>query len=124
MTATEDYKVGDTVKVSFEGKVNRVLALGQDKPGEVELRIAVGDDNHFIYTDTANVEKVSAPVEVFGPGDVVRNVHSRIVLLLGDDGWWNRTKVKFYPYGHVTQAGRRVDRDRFTSEDYERVDLS
>lgn len=112
------YAKGDRVRVSFEGTVNRVMP---DFEGGQELRVEVDGLNHYIYTDTANVEKIEPLVETFGPGDVVREkgvpVGRAQVRTLGLDGWINHADGSFYNAPRTARTG-------FTSDGYERVEVS
>lgn len=106
-----EFRVGDRVKVTIEGEVNRVLAHGDG----TELRITTGEDqDHYVYADGANVEKVEPEYETFGPGDIVRNKHfPGLVYVLGSDG---NFAVPFDEW--------RPGSEEFTSERFERVTLA
>jgi len=110
---------GDRVKVTLEGEVTRVLDI---EPGseEVELRVEHNGRASYVYTDMATVEKVEPPVEVFGPGDVVRDrVYHNLVYTLGSDGYYSHRRDVWRANGSPDhwKAGP------FTSESYERVSV-
>lgn len=110
-------RMGDRVKVTLEGEVTRILDI---EPGseEVELRVEVNGRAHFVYTDTASVEKVAPPAEVFGPGDVVRNPKTKRVYTLAKDGWVMHGKG-----AEFTPARSGSPMSQFTSDVFERVQV-
>lgn len=104
-------KVGDRVKVTIEGKVTGLI--------DGEICVETGESDHgyaFVGPGYAGlVETVEPPVEVFKPGDVVRDRGvTGYVRAVGHDGWVNLTT------GQVV-VGIRDANTRFTSEHYERV---
>jgi hypothetical protein len=113
-----DYKpqVGDQVRVVVEGEVELVDGFG----------FTVGPQFPVIYEDDkdvlVSVEKIEPPVEVFGPGDVVRRLVDRdYVYALGDNGYTNLTLQHVYTYNDDL---RSFNADDFTSKSFERVTLS
>lgn len=108
-----DIRVGDTVKVTFEAEVI--------KAGPRELYIDAGKAAGTIWVarEHADVEKVEPPVEAFGPGDVVRNPVTGQTYTLAQDGW-----IMHYSGARFTCARTDSPMSQFTSEDFERVDLS
>lgn len=108
------FEKGDRVKVTIEGTVNRVLNFD----GTQELRIDADGLDHFIYTDTANVEKVEPEVEVFAPGTLVRDrsiPHMRYAI--GHGGYFSFTTNAWHPF-------TPDDVNDFTAATYERVEVS
>ncbi len=103
-------KYGDRVKVTVEGLAHTnggytVIHSDSDQWLAEYKNIHLGDG--------VTVEKVEPPVEVFKPGDVVRDKLCGDVRAIGHDGWFNITQGRWYP-GSV---------DDFTSEGHERVNL-
>lgn len=105
-----EFKVGDKVRVTLEGAVKNVLSSG---------KVHVGYDAQYLFIhDPEDVEKIEPPVEVFKPGDVVRDKCDGVDRLIVGNydgsvrGWVNLSTNHFYE-GNFT----------FTSEDYERVTL-
>src|SRR5690348_2997757 len=116
-----DYKPkkGDRVRVVLEGEVYHVT----------EGRFGVSDDpsdgrGNIIYPDkghAVSIEKIEPPVEVFGPGDVVRprnESYRHLIYLLGANGY---SFIDTAPGGHVFH--KRDTARKFTSATYEKVDL-
>jgi hypothetical protein len=101
---------GDRVRVVLEGEVGYVGDLFFDVQGKGALNSISPDGDHVV-----SIEKLEPPVEVFGPGDVVR--HQRIpglVYALGASGY----------FAVEAQAWRPGDYGKaFTSDRYEKVDL-
>ena len=106
---------GDRVKVTIEGKVTRAGS-----------EWAVINDHHDIYLKNAKVEKIEPPVEVFKPGDVVKN--SAYTYVLTPDGFL--VVAVHHPYGtgaigrfvNYGSLGRYEAKD-FNSRDFERVNV-
>jgi hypothetical protein len=110
-----DYKpqVGNRYRVTFEGDCERegVVRLGEGWAFGGEL-----------LNKAVSVEKIEPPVEVFGPGDVVRRLVDRdYVYALGDNGYTNLTLQHVYTYNDDL---RSFNADDFTSKSFERVTLS
>lgn len=105
------FKVGDKVRVTLEGTVKNVLSSG---------KVHVGYDTRYLFIhDPEEVEKIEPPVEVFKPGDYVRDKHAGndLRLIVGNydgsvRGWVNLSTNHFYE-----------NNTTFTSEEYERVTL-
>ena len=105
------YKVGDRVKVTIEGDVNRVL--GFDNGQELRIEVEGTDDFHYVYTDSANIEKVEPEYEVFGVGETLRYKRDhKYQFLVLRDGY---VDLRNHIYNGKSSA--------FTSEHYERVEL-
>ena len=109
------YAVGDHVKVTIEGDVNRVL--GFDNGQELRIEVEGTDDFHYVYTDSANIEKVEPEYEAtptFGPGSLVRNKRVPSCLyVVGDGGFFS------------FQLNEWIDdyEETFPLDRYERVEL-
>lgn len=113
-----EFKFGDRVRVTLEGQVvfqsATYLTLQAD-----------GGGNHSIYMerDSAHVEKIEPPVEVFKPGDVVRDKDKpELIYALGADGYMRVGKGSSFCGGgwpHYDYGG-----EVFTSKRYEKVNLS
>lgn len=85
--AGDEFRVGDVVRVTLEGKVTRVLpALGGN--GAVELRVEPEEGcSQYVTTDQANVEKVE-PKE-WGVGDTVRHYGGNGTYSIGQAGYYH-----------------------------------
>lgn len=104
---------GDRVRVVLEGEI-KTVDLGEGVAARFE-----GDDYWTTVNERApfvvSIEKLEPPVEVFKPGDVVREIERpSVVRTIARAGWINHESGSFYT-GSI---------DCFTSEDYERVTLS
>lgn len=115
-----DYKPqkGDRVRVVVEGEITGTYREGQC------FNIGHSPGGMYVTPHTehvVSVEKLEPPVEVFGPGDIVRPKDiGHIVYMLGRNHY-------SYVYtgpgeGEVIRA-RFYDTERFTSERYEKVNL-
>ena len=104
----EDIKKGDRVRITIEGEVTAVSTNGD----------LIVDDYHEIATAAPTggitVEKVEPPVEVFGPGDVVRHKTEKVLYTIGKNGFLNHRS------GILWES---TTFEPFTSEHYERVSL-
>lgn len=102
-------EVGDRVRVVLEGEVRETTTE----------TFVVGDGfwSNVIHPDSehlVSVEKVEPPVEVFGPGTVVRSKRSGWAYTVGEGGFLSH------------ELGRWVIHrlsNHFTSERYERIEL-
>lgn len=107
-------KVGDRVRVVLEGEVQGTMfssfQVGSD---------AVSTISNHPSGGLISVEKVEPPVEVFGPGDVVR--HKRTGGLYAIPGEPNKVLV----LANGKYQGRLLEypSKNLTSENYERVEL-
>lgn len=103
---------GDRVKVTLDGEVLRVIDI---EPGseEIELRVESEHGATYVYAHPSAIEKVEPPVEVFGPGDLVRSKEYGFLYAIARDGYLSLEAGLW--------AGVKYP---FTSERYERVDLS
>lgn len=112
----QTYKMGDRVRVTLEGEVTRILDI---EPGseEVELRIEVNGKSSFVYTDMARIEKVKPPVEVFGPGALVRHKTDGDRYLVGADGYCSLQSNKWFYWDSDVPA------NYFSSDEYELVEV-
>lgn len=110
-------KAGDRVRITIEGIADEVLA-GESYGEHPEPR---GFDARSSEGDKVTIEKIEPPVEVFGPGDVVRPRagmdHS--VRVLGRDGYLLLWDGRFYKYDDRASGAYKA-RD-FTSRRWERV---
>lgn len=110
MAENYEPKPGDRVRVVIEAEVDsvrpyRVVFAGRDDlPGRY---------TEVLKSQIVSVEKVEPPVEVFEPGDTVRNkMVPDFVYSIGHGGFYaHRT-------GHWYEC-----KSEFTSSDYERVEL-
>lgn len=101
-----DIKVGDRVRVVIEGTAAEAN----------ENWLFVADCDISRASDgVVSVEKIDPPVEVFGPGDMVRRKGRRYVYSLGHDGYFDHTTGYYF--------NANIDQEPFTSEAYERVNL-
>lgn len=117
---TQAFAKGDKVTVTLSGEVTNIIPFEGDR---IELRI-VDETGHQFYVapDSGNVQRVEPPVEVFGPGTVVRGKGTRQLRALARNGYINLAHRKFYRYGDI--PGPEYGPEDFTSEHFERVDLS
>lgn len=112
-----DIKAGDRVRVVIEGVVSSAHDTGK-------FRVSVGgDEGHdeggsfaWVHPDTATVEKIEPPVEVFKPGDRVRHRHSEFEVTVGEDGY-----LLHHTTGDHSWFPKRYDPTQFTSKWYDRV---
>lgn len=119
-----DIKVGDRVRVTFEGTVGEVLRLGDNNTvyglGFVNQ---YGNGSHTIFTNQegVTVEKVEPPVETFGPGDLVRSKVDGGIRALASHGYVRIPRGEFFRY----DDGRRgaYSLKEFTSKNHERVEV-
>lgn len=101
-------KCGDRVRVVLEGEVYSAYANS--------IAIVGGSDKNFINPKAKHVKSIEVlepPVEVFAPGTVVRSKQSEDLYTVGELGYLRHRDGHFY----------RSD-VRFTSRNYERVELS
>ena len=112
-----EFKVGDQVKVALEGEVTRVLKYGGFGDDCFELRIQMYGSlhPHYVYTDSAIIEKAEPPVEVFKPGDIVSDAFGT-VRVIAQGGWVRLDNGKFY-------STKDAEPIAFTSEHFERVQV-
>lgn len=109
---------GDRVRVVLEGEVGWVSGSGT---GNFE----VGTGDSYVNPDRAevvSVDKIEPPVEVFKPGDVVRERTTGVHYALAVDGWTllNGRDSRHY---RKNATGGYVGGE-FNSVAYERVPLS
>lgn len=108
-----DIKVGDHYRVILEGPWE-----GDTPTTTEEIASLLRHDDYLITeSDKVKVEKIEPPVEVFKPGDLVRDKEEGWVFAIGEGGYL-RTDDRygaraFQQSGHV-----------FTSKNYEKVELS
>lgn len=102
------YKVGDRVNFKFDcaGVVTNKTDNG------VHIKF---DNGSAWYLKERDFVYLSPAIEIFGPGDVVRDRFSKHIFFLGRDGYLSAQSGGFYDYNNV-----KVE---FTSEHYERVEL-
>lgn len=119
-----DIKVGDRVRLTRTMYPRRGVVLGPGTEGTVvgfgsSYPIAAnlpGVDGYLLKE--SEFEKIEPPVEVFKPGDVVRDKHPtnpNIYLIRGNGGFINLSRNPRYESDYEFT---------FTSEDYEKVDLA
>lgn len=124
-----DLKVGDRVRVTIEGAVSRVWAEGSPTDLGLTVRFDSTFGEHILTHGSVKrgsvvVEKIEPPVKEFGPGDTVSHLRSGVLISLGGEGFFNHEQGKFFPWGHFSDAlGKSLDREHFTSVNYERVEL-
>lgn len=107
-------KAGDHIRVTIEGRyrpgTNGPISVGTFGPAERDWDF-LSDE-----TDTVTVEVLEPPVEVFQPGDVVRDKDTPSwVYVITEDGYTELPKGRHYNDGAAPSC--------FTSKEYERVDL-
>ena len=117
-----EYRVGDRVRVTFEAEV-----VGDGAPSSACL-CSFEYGNHYrggakiretyLRQEGVEVEKTDPPVETFKPGDVVR--HTAHIYALTPTGFVVLDQGIFYTYGE----GGRYQAEDFTSDVFERVDIS
>lgn len=109
------FKKGDRVRVTLEGEVKDVLTSGA---------VALHYDGEYVFVQPPEkVEKIEPPVEVFGPGDFVRDPESGQVFLLIEDGYV-QVKPTIGQANPLTWPDQPDHTETFTSENYERVDVA
>lgn len=114
-------QVGDRVRVVLEADVSDVDGEGIEfDSDEISLWIGPKARKDFVVS----IEKIEPPVEVFGPGDVVRQrSHPGNIKALYDESdgrcRWLQVTDSHYPAGYLSNS-----HSRFTSKHYERVNLS
>ena len=116
-----DYKPkeGDRVRVVLEGTVTGV----NSGYGWFNLRTDGGLGYAGIHDD-GSVEKIEPPVEVFKPGDVVRDKATSTVRALGENGYVILQSGFTQEVGALVSYGNfGYQEHEFTSERFEKVDL-
>lgn len=108
-----DIKKGDRVRVTFESVASEVSSVG--------LNLHNGHTFVNIKQEGVTVEKIEPPVEVFKPGDVVRN--SAWTYALGTDGFLTIASAYGHPVGTFSRYGEngRYEASDFTTKWFERV---
>lgn len=106
-------EVGDRVRVVLEGKA--AALPGVAGPDDHDLFIEAGNDVHVVdVRHVVSIEKVEAPVEVFQPGDTVRNLTTGVLYTIAfGEMYYNHSRRRVYSMGGLP----------FTSENHERVTL-
>lgn len=121
-----DIKKGDRVRVVIEGEVTSAADGGG-------FHFDVGQAAGWIHPDApevVSVEKIEPPVEVFGPGDVVRSISQPdYVYLVRPNNRYIYLRTHHDHHDHDAPnvlVGREFGPASFgfTSKYYERVDLS
>lgn len=101
-------KFGDRVRVTFEGKWT-------GRAADTESVTFIDGTNVPTPTRTnVTVEKIEPPVEVFKPGDTVRDRNARdYIFTIGRSGYFD----------HHNALWNSGDHEPFTSKEFERVSL-
>lgn len=104
---------GERVRVVYEGEVSSSDDVGFTVEGELPV---LWEDQSLV-----SIEKIEPPVEVFGPGDVVRSKNGTGTRALGKTGYirLDREVGAFFAYG--SEFAKSLS--DFTSKNYERVEL-
>lgn len=115
-----DVKKGDRVRITFEGEADEYLAgitYGTHEAGDRNFEVRSDEG------DTVTIEKIEPPVEVFGPGDLLRTTHDGppAYYYLAENGY---VRLVGGGYGNVTPFYEYDEGDVFTSKEYEKVDLA
>ena len=97
-------KKGDYVRVTIEGEVEGVSGR--------HGWFGVGGQEVYFDGDFT-VEKIAPPVETFKPGDVVRRKDDVVIFTISRAGYIRHDEGVYYPV-----------MSSFTSENYEKVNLS
>lgn len=111
-------QVGDRVRVVLEGEVS-ATGTGWFNLGGYVLDGKSATSIWPTRERTVSVEKIAPPVEVFGPGDVVRSKREGSYWQILDDGY---VRLGTFEPGRSYAAVCSVG-SRFTSADFERVSL-
>lgn len=113
---------GERVRVVYEGVVKEANAEGLTL--EPAIPVLYDDDEEALVS----IEKIEPPVEVFKPGDVVRERWSGHIIALLDKGWVRvkgdpRTTFNGVPNGALSKWGAHADRAHFSTPRFERVSI-